>query len=255
MANTLRDRGGRGGLDSLTPPAAYAKEPPTTTAQTPPLSRAASSMGRSSPGEGGGAEGGSLDAFPVTTKKPSRQTKRLPSSNTTNHNVKAAPASKPMHAAASLAAPGIGTTPLSGQPGVSEGDGSVPHRVERSPEAGESSTGPSGPGGRPVVSDSLGIIGFREVHEESDGHAGKDDEEGDGSIVVEMKETQTEDDIDAAVRKADAPQQFLRARPWATQLEHEFVPDDSAGESFGTIIVAESRGRRFPDTTAILENG
>lgn len=212
-------------------------------------------MGRSSPGEGGGAEGGSLDAFPVTTKKPSRQTKQLPSSNTTNHNAKAAPASKPTHAAAPLATPGIRTTPLSGQPWVPAGDGSVPHGVERSPEDGGTSTVPSGPGGRPVVSDSSGIFGFREVHEESDGHAGKYDEAGDGSVVVEMKETQTEDDIDVAVRKADAPQRFFRARPWATQLEHEFVPDDSAGESFGTIIIAESGGRRLPDTTAVFENG
>ena len=127
----------------------------------------------------------------------------------------------------------------------------MPHEAGRSFEAGESLTNPSGPAARPMVSNSSGINGFPEEGEERDGHADKGDEAGDGPVVVEMKETQTEDDIDAAVRKADAPQLLFRARPWDTQLEHEFVPDDSAGESFGTIIVADTRIRRLSDTTAV----
>ena len=244
----LRDGGGRGGFDALTAPAACAKEVPTTTTQTSPPSRAASSMGHNNSGGGGGVEGGGLDAFPDTTKNPS--------SNTTNHNTKAGPASEPMPAAAPVAAPCAGTTPPSGQPGVSaRGGGSVPHGMERSPETGGSLTQSSGSGGWPIVTDSSGIIGDREEVEEHDGHAGEDDEAGDGPVAVEMRETQTESDIDAAVRKADAPQLFFLARPWATQLEHEFVPDDSAGESFGTIIIAGSRRKRLSDTTAMLENG
>lgn len=256
VTNMLKDGGDRGGLDTLTAPAACAKEVPTTTAQTSSLSRAASSMSDNNSGGGVGVEGGGLDAFPDSTKNPSCQTKRLPRSNTTNHNNKAGPASEPMPAAAPVAVPGAGTTPLSAQPGISaRGSGSAPHGMERSPETGGSLTEPSGSGGRPIVTDNSGTLRLREEVEEHDGHAGEDNEAGDGPVVVAMKETQTENDIDAAVRKVDAPQLFLRARPWATQSEHEFVPDDSAGESFGTIIIAGSRTKRLPDTTAILENG
>ena len=155
---------------------------------------------------------------------------------------------------------------LSEQSGVSAGESSVFQTVERCPKDEGSFTDPNGPGGRSMRSNSFEIAGILEgdgsnEHRrkndnpggegvehcgKGDGNSGNGDEAGNSERdVAETKDTQTEEDIDLVVGRANAPQFFVQARPWATQLEHGFVPDDSAGES--RVVRVRLRQRAFEE--------